>query len=129
MTKQTLSRYTSLQREIEQLQTALFDHLAKCDLSASLRETMPQAAPLLDNSAILAVETIRLYEKLAAKKTEAVRLCHQIEDAIDGLNPLERVLLRERYILGRDWEQVCDTIGYSWRQTHYLHTAALRKLG
>ena len=52
----------------------------------------------------------------------------QIEDMIEGLEPTERRLARFRYIDGLGWEDVCDKINYSWRQTHRIHSALLDKL-
>ena len=60
-------------------------------------------------------------DKLAAAQT-------LIEDMIESLEPMERKLMRHRYIEGLDWEEVCVAIGYSWRQTHRLHGKALNKL-
>ena len=51
-----------------------------------------------------------------------------IEDLIETLSPLERRLMRCRYIEGKSWEAVCIAINYSWRRTHELHAAALDKL-
>jgi RinA family phage transcriptional activator len=51
-----------------------------------------------------------------------------IENMIDGLEPGERRLMRCRYIDGMTWEEVCVAIGYSWRQTHNIHSRILDKL-
>lgn len=60
-------------------------------------------------------------DKLAAAQS-------RIEDMIECLEPMERRLMRHRYIEGLSWEDVCVAIGYSWRQTHRLHGGALNKL-
>lgn len=52
----------------------------------------------------------------------------EIENLIDGLEPSERRLMRCRYIDGMTWEEVCVRIGYSWRQTHNIHSRILDKL-
>jgi DNA-directed RNA polymerase specialized sigma24 family protein len=51
-----------------------------------------------------------------------------IENLIDSLEPGERRLMRCRYIDGMTWEEVCVAIGYSWRQTHNIHSRILDKL-
>ena len=51
-----------------------------------------------------------------------------IEDIIESLEPGERKLMRCRYIDGLTWEEVCVSIGYSWRQTHNIHARILDKL-
>ena len=63
----------------------------------------------------------RQLEKLAAAQSD-------IEDMIEGLDPVARKLMRHRYIEGKPWEAVCVAVGYSWRQTHNLHAAALDKI-
>lgn len=63
-------------------------------------------------------------EKLEALRAEALR----IEQAIETLEPTERMLMRYRYIEGLTWEEVAVAINYSWRQTHNLHGRALDKM-
>lgn len=53
----------------------------------------------------------------------------EIEKVIDMLeDSRERTIMRYRYISGLEWEEVCVKLSYSWRQTHRLHSNALRKL-
>jgi DNA-directed RNA polymerase specialized sigma subunit len=52
----------------------------------------------------------------------------KIEKAIEDLNPIERELMRLRYIDGADWTEVAATIHYEWTQTHRIHARALAKL-
>ena len=79
-----------------------------------LREQRGMCAQLLQHYEQLGVE-------LAAEQLA-------IEQAINGLTPTERTLMREHYIEGKKWEDVCVLIGYSWRQTHRLHAEILQKL-
>jgi DNA-directed RNA polymerase specialized sigma24 family protein len=79
---------------------------------------------------ILSVVThhIALQERYQTKLAELAAAQTQIEELIDSLAPMERKLFRHRYIEGLTWEEVCVAIGYSWRQTHNLHSAALDKI-
>lgn len=52
----------------------------------------------------------------------------EIEALIDDLEPLERLLIRARYIDGEYFESICGIIGYSYRQTMRIHKCAMRKL-
>ena len=53
----------------------------------------------------------------------------RIESAIAKLSdPVECAILGYKYIDGLTWEQVCVKINYSWRQTHYIHSKALRNI-
>lgn len=51
-----------------------------------------------------------------------------IEEIIATLEPIERLLIRARYIENQPWESVCGIIGYSWAQTHRVHANILNKL-
>ena len=52
----------------------------------------------------------------------------KLERLIEGLEPVERLLIRSKYIECNTWEEVCLTIGYEWAQTHRLHSKILKKL-
>ncbi len=41
-------------------------------------------------------------------------------------NEDEQEVLRLRYILGMKWEEVAVKMGYSWKQTHRIHSSALK---
>lgn len=51
-----------------------------------------------------------------------------IESIIEDLTPVERLLMRARYIDGEVWESVCCKINYSWNHTHRLHNKILDKI-
>jgi DNA-directed RNA polymerase specialized sigma24 family protein len=51
-----------------------------------------------------------------------------IENMIKGLDPIERKLMRHRYLEGLTWEKVCVAINYGWTQTHNMHGRILDKL-
>ena len=63
-----------------------------------------------------------------AKEADLTQALTDIEHLIDGLDPIERVIARYRYIDGLHWEQICVKISYSWRQTHRLHADMIEKL-
>ena len=52
----------------------------------------------------------------------------RIEKAIESLEPIERELLRLRYIDGAEWIDVAAEIHYEWTQTHRIHARALAKI-
>lgn len=58
---------------------------------------------------------------LAAKLT-------RIENAIECLEPIERQVLRLRYIEGLEWHQVAARVHYSLSDVHRKHSHALVKL-
>lgn len=66
----------------------------------------------------------RYYEKML----EIIAEQKDIEQMIEQLDPVERLLMRARYFEGVSWEEVCLLIGYGWAQTHRLHSKSLSKL-
>lgn len=69
----------------------------------------------------LAREYDRKLEELAAEQA-------YIEAMIENLDPIERKLMRHRYLEGLTWEKVCVEINYGWTQTHQMHGRILDKL-
>ncbi len=68
---------------------------------------------------------MRLYNEIWDKQ---IAVQQNIEYAIDGLPPVERQLIRLRYIDGLEWEQICVDMHFSWGSVHGHHRAALEKL-
>jgi hypothetical protein len=66
-----------------------------------------------------------LYKGMDAELAQAQM---DIEHLIEGLDPIERVIARYRYINGMHWEQICVKVNYSWRQTHRIHSDMIDKL-
>lgn len=62
------------------------------------------------------------------KMKKLVDMQLRIERAIDSLSPIEREVMRLRYIDGADWTEVAATIHYEWTQTHRIHARALAKI-
>jgi len=128
VTKERLKEYIALKREIAQFEIELAELLDASAVNRSVLTGLPNVGGLSDKTARFAMESVRLYAILNSKKLKAVNLCEEIENCIESLPALERTLMRERYILGKDWEEVCCSIGYSWRQTHRLHGKILKKI-
>lgn len=74
-------------------------------------------------------KVMRTLEECYMDKLEmATEAILSIEQNIESLDPVERELIRLRYIDGKEWQDIADTIGYSWAQTHRHHGKALKKL-
>lgn len=108
MTKELLRKYIPTNKEKAQIEQRL----------RRLERSPESEAEVL--------EPLRTFyrEKLA----ELVALQLDIERAIETLDPIERDLVRLRYIDGLEWHQVCAAINYEWTQTHRIHARALQKL-
>ena len=129
MTRERLWSYQHLCREIRQLE----DQLAELESRITSPRTpklsfMPRA-----KSAGYALETgmDRYADLVEIYKTKLELMYSEraaIEQAIESLEPIERMVLRARYIEGRTWEDVAGRINYSYVQTWRIHARALQKL-
>ena len=87
---------------------------------------MPHGSSHSDLSDYVAIldEQIELLKK---ERLEKVRCYQKIERQIRQMeNEDEQEVLRLRYILGLKWEEVAVKMGYSWKQTHRIHSSALQ---
>lgn len=127
--KHKLSRYNSLTHERMQME----EQLAKLEATMTSPKVqnldgMPKGSAggnAMDN---LVAELVNLQEKYKAKLLAITMAQNEVENMIESLEPTERRLMRCRYLEGMVWEEVCVTIGYSWRQTHNIHSRILDKL-
>ena len=130
MTKETLRNYKHLKNEIRQLEETVQElEVSMTSPRSPHMDAMPRACPdgagPTERLAIQHLQLIELYnEKLAALRSEQMR----IEKAIDKLEPVERLILRRRYLEGLTWEEVAVRSNYSWRQVHRIHGRALEHL-
>ena len=70
-------------------------------------------------------ELQQLYREKVAE-LEAQML--EIEQAIEPLEPLERILIRLHYFQGFTWEQIALELNYTRRHITRMHGRALEKL-
>ena len=134
MTKTDFSNYRALVLEVRQLQSLLTElEAAKFSVRGSDFSGAPREAPsqgsAVERKVIRYLDTLDLYrEKIADRMARLVA----IEAALDSLEaPVERLIMRLRYIEGRSWVRVCselEPLGYCDRQVYRLHGAALMKL-
>lgn len=134
MDKVDFINYRMLAREVLQLR----DQLAALESSlyspkGQRFSAMPRAAsgPKKTMEDVVAghMRLEELYhEKLAKQESQL----YDIEEALDSLeDPAQRVIMRERYVLGHSWVRICDKMrsqGYSERQVYRLHGFALLNL-
>ena len=108
MTKEQLRQYRSIKIEASQIERRL----------ATMRVFDPIAADVTH-------PLVQYYRELLKELVDGQL---RIEKAIESLNPIEREVIRLRYIDGVDWTEIAITIHYEWAQTHRVHASALRKL-
>ena len=130
MTKAELCRYADLLKEKEDLQERII-RLDSARKSASVQVItgMPRAANGDNDKFGRGTAEMERLRKLYERKVRDIDAeCAEIEKAIERLEPIERRLIRYRYIDCLTWEKICVKIGYSWANTHRLHKLILRKL-
>ena len=126
--KDRLNSYTALERERLQLSDQLARLQARLQPGGQNMDGMPKAPGAGDSLANLVAERIDLEARYREKLLQLERAQADIENLIDGLEPVERMLARFRYLDGHTWEQVCLDMSYSWRQVHRIHGRLLDKL-
>ncbi len=127
--KQQLSSYRELEAERRQLLEELNRLEILMDAPGSSNwDGMPHGSGVSNPVERMAVKHLTLIDGYRAKLSEMVAAQDVIENLIEGLDPTERRLARFRYIDGLQWEEVCERMCYSWRQTHRIHGRLLDKL-
>lgn len=98
--------------------------LAECLSSPKLGERVTSSN---GNTSMQTVDKIvDLQAEVDKEIAVLVDLIAEIHTKIEQLeNPTERAVLTERYINVKSWEEIAEIIGYSDRNTRYLHGRAL----
>lgn len=133
MTKDELKKQLHSYRDLEAERKQIKMELEKVEaLMTSAKGTnwdeMPRGSGKSDPILSVVIQHIHLQERYREKLSELAAAQTAIEDMIEGLEPLERKLMRHRYIEGMCWEEVCVAMCYSWRQTHNIHGRALDQI-
>lgn len=134
MDKVDFINYRMLAREVRQLHSQLKTLEASLYSPRGQRfSNTPRAASGPKNTMDEAVEGhMKLEAHYREKLAQFEAKLYDIEEALDSLDdPAQRVIMRERYILGQSWVRICDKMraqGYSERQVYRLHGYALLNL-
>lgn len=134
VSKTDLKGYRVLRREVAQLREQLGVLEAAKYAPAGTRLSLTPKGPGGNgtDTADLMHRQERLRALYESKLAAALERCAEIETAIGHLpEPVERVILRERYLAGRSWRAICEVFrsyGYSERQVYRLHGSALLHL-
>lgn len=129
MTKERLKRYRALKEERYQIRQKLLE-LESAMYSPRIQHLtgMPRSGGSGSVQDRLTARHIELQKAYAAKQAEIDAELLAIENAIDSLEPVERMILRYRYIDGLQWSSICTKVHYGWTRTHAYHSKALRTL-
>lgn len=129
MTKERLRTYRDLSRELRHIERKV-ESLEASLYSPKIPKMSGMPAGGAGGNAMedLAAKHLELLDHYKAKEAELAGEQLAIEQAIDALPYRERSLLRLYYIDGLTWEEVSVRMNYSWRQTHNIHSTALKQL-
>ena len=127
--KKRLNSYTAVRAEYKQIQDELAWLEATMDAPpGSNWDGLPRGSGVSNPVERLAVKHLTLVERYQAQLVKLAEAQEYVENMIDGLDTVERLLARYRYIDGLRWEDVCEEMAYSWRQTHRIHGRLIDRL-
>ena len=124
-----LSRYRWLDKEIDR-KIAEKDRLVAlaCRVSPVLSRMLKGGGSIYKSSDIVA-QIVDLEAEINADLDELINLKKDIENKINQLDsPRERLLLKYRYIDGKQWSEIVIDMGYAWAQVHRIHRRAIEKM-
>lgn len=124
--KDYLNKYKEAESEMERLEYKI-KMIRELKMSPSVViDGMPHGSGHSDLSDYI-VKIDELEQLYVARRYQRICLFGEISEKIESLaDEQEKQVLFERYIKGLKWEDVCNHIGYSWKQTHRLHNRALK---
>lgn len=128
MTKKDLQKFRKLQIELESIENqvaALDAKIQKATPSYSVSLRGGKSADKEDRI----IKLIELKKDYEIKGGKIISEQIEIEKGIDKLSdPVEKAVLRYRYIDNMDWEDIQIMIGYERSQTYRIHDSAIKNL-
>ena len=131
MTKEELNKYTETKREIEIIEDKI-EYLKekKTSIKSMVITDMPRGSNSEnDRLGILLGEIEELINIYNEKQIRLIKKQIEIEEAISILDdPIDRNIMRLRYLEGMKWEKICVEVNYRWAQVHRHHKSILEKI-
>ena len=130
MTKDDLKEYTSIKKELKQIQFKLKElEERKTSIKSMIISDMNVQTSHNNNSIEdLLIKIEECIEEYNKKEIELYNKQLEIENCINSLEPTERIIARSRYIEGKTFEQIAVDLNYSWRHTIRIHGKILQKI-
>ena len=125
--KEFLNRYKNAVRKYESLVEQEYALRQEIEGSKPIEYSdMPKGNRQTDLSDYM-VRLDKVLTKIQTRKEEMQNIRLEIEEKITDLpDGIQSKVLYLRYISFKSWEDICVDLGYSWRQIHRIHAAALR---
>ena len=131
MNKEELNKYTETKREIEIIEDKI-EYLKekKTSIKSMVITDMPRGSNSEnDRLGILLGEIEELINIYNEKQIRLIKQQIEIEEAISILDdPIDRNIMRLRYLEGMKWEKICVEVNYRWAQVHRHHKSILEKI-
>ena len=131
MNKDELNKYTETKREIEIIEDKI-EYLKekKTSIKSMVITDMPRGSNSEnDRLGILLGEIEELINIYNEKQIRLIKQQIKIEEAISILDdPIDRNIMRLRYLEGMKWEKICVEVNYRWAQVHRHHKSILEKI-
>lgn len=100
----------------------------KTGASCGTGDGMPHAHNRTDLSDYM-VRMDDVLDKISMERGELEKEVALIVTAVNELkNSNETYVLTKRYMMGWDWDQIAESMGYATRSVHYIHSNALKYL-
>jgi RNA polymerase sigma factor (sigma-70 family) len=130
MTKAQLRAYKALRKERDTLARLISELEATIYGPKAVNyDGMPRGGSgPSDPVGALAGKHLSLCEQYEATVAQLSKQMEEIEQAIEVLAPLERVLIRLHYFQGFTWEQIAVELNYTRRHITRMHGRVLEKL-
>lgn len=111
------------QSQIEELEARRYS------VGAVLDDVKISAGPQQDKLGDLSAHFLDLIDEYAKDLEHLLALKRDIKRLIETLdNPTHRLIMEERYINLKRWEDIAADNNYSWNSVHRFHKAALKKI-
>ena len=128
MDKAELKRYRTLAREAQDLERRVIKLRAQASSCTRPDGYARRRKSTKDRTAELVARIVDMDARLQDKRIALLEQMAAIERAIESLEPIERLLIRLRYIDGLRWEEIAVDLNYSIQHVWRLHGEVLKKM-
>lgn len=125
-----MKQYEDAVRRVRQCEEQLEREELSVDAirSTSDNDGMPHGTGISNPTADKAVRLVDKGIDLFDARDRARTIQREVFEVAYSLGGVEGDVLIERYIKLKDWDDVCDAVGYGWSQTHSYHRIGLDKV-
>nr|UVM81381.1 MAG: protein of unknown function DUF722 [Bacteriophage sp.] len=129
MTQKELEQFIPLKAEVEDLKEQR-DYLleSKTSIKSQIISDMPKGTSSFQTADDLMAKINDIILKLSKKLLELSQWILDMEESIEKLEPIERMIIRYRYINDLTFYQIGVKLNYSERHTKRLHRDILNKI-